>query len=95
MKPLRVFVSKNDCYCMRMGSFNVMKLDERVALACSFRFTRKWFIITFQPRNRGWIPGKGSRFSVQHSFLAGLGAYPASYLVGAEGSFPQDKVAWV
>jgi len=91
MKPLRVFVSKYDCYCMRRGSFDAMKPGERVALACTFRFTRKWFIITFQLRNRGSIPAKGRRFSVQHSFLTGLGAYPASYSVDTEGSLPQSK----
>ena len=91
MKPLRVFFSKYDCYCRRLGSFDAMKPGDHVALAYTCRFTRKWFIITFQPRSLGSIPGKGRRFSLQHSFLTGSGAYPTSYSVGTEGSFPQGK----
>jgi len=91
MKPLRVFISKYDYYCMRWGSFDAVKPGDHVALACTCRFTRKWFIVIFQPRNRGSIPGKGRRFSLQHGFLTGSGAYPASYSVGTEGSFSQGK----
>jgi hypothetical protein len=68
-----------------------MKPGDHVALACNFHFTRKWLIITLQPRNYGSITGKDRRFSLKRGFQTGSGACPTSYSVGTEGSFPQGK----
>ena len=76
MKPLRVFVSKYDCYCMRWGSFDAMKPGDLVALACTCHFTRKLFIITFQPRSGGLIPGIGQEIFSSAKLPDRLGCLP-------------------
>jgi hypothetical protein len=39
------------------------------------------------------IPGKDKRFSLLHSVQIGSGAHPASYPMGARGSFSRGKAA--
>jgi hypothetical protein len=42
---------------------------------------------------QGSIPGRGKRVLLLHSIQTGSGAHPASYLMGAEGSFSGGKAA--
>jgi hypothetical protein len=63
-KPLQMSISKYNCYYMHWGSLDVMKPGGHVALACNCPFTRKCFTVTFQPKNRGSIPGRGRTFYI-------------------------------
>jgi hypothetical protein len=43
-------------------------------------------------KNQSSIPGRGA-FSFLHNIQTGSGAHPASYPMGARGSFPGHKAA--
>jgi hypothetical protein len=59
--------------------------DGSVGIALSYRLDDR--------RSRVRFPVGAGNFSLHHRVQNGSGAHPASYLMGARGSFPEGKVA--
>jgi hypothetical protein len=45
------------------------------------------------PKGRGWIAGRGKRFSLLHNVHTGSDIHPVSYKMGTEGCVPGGKTA--